>query len=174
MTFVFLSELIIKIIASGFICNGPKSYMRTSWNVMDFFIVFVSIISICFSHLDLSFLKAFRMLRILRPLRLIQRNKSLKLAVTSLINSMPAIIRLEVILIFFMFLMGTLCSTLLGGKFYACRIGHISFYDHQNGLFDELLVIGDVIDRHDCLNIGGEWTNEDNNYDTVISSLITL
>jgi hypothetical protein len=94
MTAVFLAEMVVKIIALGLLCNGPESYLRVSWNVLDFLIVLVSLLSIIFSHLDLSFLKAIRMLRILRPLRLISHNKSLKIAVTSLMNSLPNIVLL--------------------------------------------------------------------------------
>jgi hypothetical protein len=71
MTVIFVLEMLTKIIAEGFVTNGEKSYLKTSWNILDFLIVNVSLISIMFQHLNLSFLKAFLMLRILRPLRLI-------------------------------------------------------------------------------------------------------
>lgn len=36
-------ESLTKIIAYGFILNGPDSYLRISWNVMDFIIVIFSV-----------------------------------------------------------------------------------------------------------------------------------
>jgi hypothetical protein len=133
MTSVFLAEMIVKIISHGFMCNGSKSYMQISWNVLDFCIVSVSLLSIIFSHLDLAFLKAIRMLRILRPLRLISRNKSLKIAVTSLINGLPEIMILQVNLFFFIFMVGILGTTLFAGKFYHCEIDHIPLYNGDVG-----------------------------------------
>lgn len=33
----------MKIIAYGFIINGKESYLRSFWNILDFFIVVVSV-----------------------------------------------------------------------------------------------------------------------------------
>ena len=46
MTALFTIECGIKIIVSGFIINGRRSYMRDGWNILDFFIVLVSLISL--------------------------------------------------------------------------------------------------------------------------------
>jgi len=120
MTSVFTLEMLTKMISLGIFANGSKSYMRNSWNVLDFIIVLSALLSIAFADLNLNFLKAIRMLRILRPLRLISRNKGLKLAITSLINSIPKIINLLLIVLFFMFLLAILGTTLFAGKFYDC------------------------------------------------------
>jgi hypothetical protein len=129
MTAIFVLEAIVKIIDRGLICNGERSYLLNAWNVLDLTIVAVSVLSIVFAHLELGALKAIRMLRVLRPLRLIQKNKSLKIAVMSLIGSLPAIVRLYVILMFFQFIMGILGTTLFAGKFHYCTIDHIEFYN---------------------------------------------
>jgi hypothetical protein len=42
---LFLMELLIKVIAMGFILHD-YSYMRDGWNVLDFFIVIISITSL--------------------------------------------------------------------------------------------------------------------------------
>lgn len=38
----FTLESLSKIIAWGFVFNGSESYLRDTWNIMDFFIVMVS------------------------------------------------------------------------------------------------------------------------------------
>jgi hypothetical protein len=43
ITSFFMLESVTKIIAYGFIFNGPDSYLRISWNVMDFIIVIFSV-----------------------------------------------------------------------------------------------------------------------------------
>jgi hypothetical protein len=46
MTALFTLEAIIKIIACGFLFNGKGSYMRSGWNILDFVIVVISVLSI--------------------------------------------------------------------------------------------------------------------------------
>ena len=82
LTCLFTLECIINLILFGFICNGKKSYARDPWNVMDLVIVFFSIFTLVLQgqgEKDLSILKIFRMLRVLRPLRFLKRNFGLKI-----------------------------------------------------------------------------------------------
>lgn len=48
LSFTFLLELLIKVVVMGFALNGEGSYMRNAWNIMDFIIVFFSMVSIVF------------------------------------------------------------------------------------------------------------------------------
>ncbi len=89
ITSLFICESVMKIIVFGLLFNGPESYLRVSWNIMDFIIIIFSLISIIFSSFNIEFIKVIRMLRVLRPLRLISRNDGLKIAVISLINAIP-------------------------------------------------------------------------------------
>lgn len=41
---IFLAECIIKVTSMGFIFH-KKAYMRDAWNIMDFFIVIISVVS---------------------------------------------------------------------------------------------------------------------------------
>ena len=79
MTVAFTVELMINVIMRGFMFNGVHSYMKDSWNVLDFLIVLFSLISLAAVNLDLEILKVFRMLRVLRPLRVLKRNFGLKI-----------------------------------------------------------------------------------------------
>ncbi len=96
ITFIFFIEMVIKIIALGFFI-GPNSYLKSIWNIIDFFLVIVSLIDIVISlvaknHVKiLSLLKILRIMRTLRPLRLINNAPGLKLVVTSLLSSLRLI-----------------------------------------------------------------------------------
>jgi hypothetical protein len=79
-TVVFVFEVVVKIITWGFLLNGPKSFIRDTWNVVDFFIVVVAIVSLFPMPVNLTFLKVIRMGRLLRPLRVISKNENLKLS----------------------------------------------------------------------------------------------
>lgn len=73
-TLIFLLESILKTIAFGFILNGETSYLRGSWNIMDFFIIIMSILAITPLTNNLAIVKMFRVLRILR---LVSKNEGL-------------------------------------------------------------------------------------------------
>lgn len=81
MTFIFSGEMILKVVAYGFLLNSEDSYLRNTWNLLDFTIVVFSITSLVMSGGSLSVFKVFRLLRILRPLRMISRNEGLRVAI---------------------------------------------------------------------------------------------
>lgn len=47
-TLIFISELIVKVICSGFLFCGEHSYLRSYWNLLDFFIIIISVVNIVF------------------------------------------------------------------------------------------------------------------------------
>ena len=109
MTAVFTFEMMVKIIAWGFAFAGKTSYIREAWNILDFLIVGSALLGIIAGDaINLSFIKALRILKVLRPLRIIARNKGLKVAIISLGRSIPNIVRLQVITLFFLFLLAIL------------------------------------------------------------------
>lgn len=59
------------------------SYLRDGWNVLDCLVVLFSIVSLSLTSLDLTWVKTFRALRVLRPLRVINRIPELKVALRS-------------------------------------------------------------------------------------------
>ena len=118
MTGAFTLECVTKIIAFGFIMT-QTAYIRDPWNILDFTIVISAVAGFLMPPgVNISAVKSLRILRILRPLKIISKNKSLKIALTSLVNSIPKIANLQVIVFFFMFLLAILQTTLLSGKFY--------------------------------------------------------
>ena len=69
LTVFFGIEAALKILVSGFVC-GPDTYLRSGWNCLDFFILCTSLITLLPYDFDASFA---RLLRVLRPLRLVRR-----------------------------------------------------------------------------------------------------
>jgi hypothetical protein len=150
LSIIFLFELLIKVVVYGFAFNGPDSYMRSSWNVMDFIIVFFSMVSIAFADIDLGPIKILRMLRVLRPLRMISRNPGMKIAIQSLINAIPDIGNVMVVSLLFILLFAILATNFYKGRFYRCQTTYVP---------DEF--VDKIKDRFDCLDFGGDWVNDD-------------
>jgi len=83
---IFVIEAIIKIISYGFMMNGSSSYLRSWQNFVDFIIVVVSLVSLFANNKsNFSIFKIMRGLKVVRPLRLISRNKGLVIAIQALI-----------------------------------------------------------------------------------------
>jgi hypothetical protein len=95
MTVVFTFECLVKIIAAGLIFSGKNSYLRDGANVLDFVIVGSALLGLAAGGaINISFIKALRILKVLRPLRMIAKHKGLKIAIVSLGRSIPNIVRL--------------------------------------------------------------------------------
>ena len=139
ITSIFTLEMVLKIAVLGFLFCGSSSYLRNTWNILDFIIVVFSIVSLAATGIDLKFIKVLRILRVLRPLRMISRNEGLKIAVTSLINAGPGILNVMVISVMFFLLFGILGVTYFKGEF---------FYCDTDNLPENL----EIITSYDCVN----------------------
>jgi len=81
LTSCFIFESLLKIISQGFLLNGDGAFMKSGWNVIDFIVVVISVVSITVTGNKFKFVKIFRLLRILRPLRVISKNKGLRIGI---------------------------------------------------------------------------------------------
>ena len=91
-TIIFAAEMMLKIIALGFWMD-QGTYLRNSWNVLDFIVVVISIIStFSSSNSQLKALRSLRALRGLRPLRVINRAPGLKVVVNTMFASFPDVV----------------------------------------------------------------------------------
>ena len=91
------SQAVLKILALGFVFNGKRSYLRDPWNVLDLCIVLVSLVSL----LGDPHLKPLRVLRALRPLRLVARFSGMRVAIELLLKAMPRV--MDVFVVFLLF-----------------------------------------------------------------------
>ena len=73
-TIFFSIEIVIKVIAYGLYFNGKNSYLRNYWQILDFLFVIFSILALLPLDLNGRMIKSVRMIRLLRPLRIIAKN----------------------------------------------------------------------------------------------------
>ena len=117
VTFVFFFEMVIKIIAQGFYFCGKDSYLRDPWNVNDFVIVVTLVFDIFFGS-QVGVLSLFKMLRTLRPLKIITKNEGLKIAVSSLGRSLGDIGNALIISFFFFLIFAIFFVNYFKGKLF--------------------------------------------------------
>ena len=153
-TSIFFLEFLIKSIAFGLV-KDRMSYLQDSWNKLDFMVVVLSIIDLSVNSIDLPVIKIFRLLRTLRPLRLINHNLSMKIAVSALIDSMIAICNVLIVIFVVWLVFAILGVSLLSGKMHYCSDSNIS-------------------ERQMCESSGFEWKNSDYNFDNVPQAMVTL
>lgn len=125
-TVIFILECVLKVIVSGFCFSKDKAnpaYLRTSWNVLDFIVVVISIVSLMAEFIpsldQVSGLKALRAMRALRPLRLISRNEELQQVVETLLRSIPKMATLSSVA-----LLGFLIFSILGVELFGGKMGY--------------------------------------------------
>ena len=123
LTSFFTLEAVLKIISVGFLFNGPNSYLKNGWNVIDFLVVLISIISMMITSAKLKIFKIFRLMRVLRPLRVISRNKGLKIGIQALIMAIPSLFNVMIISLMFFMIYGIIGVNYFKGTFFNCEFG---------------------------------------------------
>lgn len=154
ITIAFGLEFLMKIISMGYACT-ENSYMSDNWNKLDFIIVILSLIDISLSSINIPAIKVIRLLRTLRPLKLIKHNISMKIVVTALLDSLAAIFNVLLVIIVFWLVFAIIGVGLFAGKLYCC----------SNTLYET---------RGDCEKSGFNWKNSRFNYDNIAEAMITL
>lgn len=123
ISIIFVVEFVIKTIVMGFYW-GEKTYLKDPWNILDFVIVFFSFITWileAYATGDVSFLRGFRALRALRPLRVVSKNEGIKTVVNALLESIPALINVLLIVMLFLLVFGILGIQLFKGQLGRCN-----------------------------------------------------
>lgn len=168
MTILFSFEVVIRVISNGFYLNGPKSYLRESSNILDFFVVVISIIAIFITQGNLAFVKVIRIAtRLTRPLRLVFRDEKLKISIKVIWSVLPQILRLLSIYFLFCLIFATIGVSLLSGRSYECKTIHTVGLSLQ-------LKASTIQTANDCLNYGGDWVITNPNFDNVVSAFIQM
>ncbi|KAI7807250.1 putative voltage-dependent T-type calcium channel subunit alpha-1I-like [Triplophysa rosa] len=160
-TAIFVAEMTVKVVSKG-LYLGERAYLRSSWNILDGFLVFVSLIDIVVSMTGgakiLGVLRVLRLLRTLRPLRVISRAPGLKLVVETLITSLKPIGNIVLICCAFFIIFGILGVQLFKGKFYYC-VG---------------LDVKNITNKSDCLSANYRWVHHKYNFDNLGQALMSL
>jgi len=152
----FIIEMVTKLIAMGFVMD-EGSYLRESWNQLDFFIVMSSIADMSLSQFDLESIKIFRLLRTLRPLRVISHNVAMKMIVVALLESVGGIINVSIVVAVSWLIFAILGVNLFGGKFQYCSVDMLTLHIMR-----------------DCEFAGGQWMTYDHQFDNVPGAMSTL
>lgn len=154
--YLFILECCLKVIALGFAMD-EGSYLRDSWNRLDFFIVTTSIIDMMLTSTDIPALKVLRMLRMIRPLRVISHNPQLKMIVAALFESVGSIVNVSFIVLIIWLMFAIYAMNTFMGMFFYCSIDKYRLNT-----------------KWVCQDAGGEWLKYDSNFDNIGEAMMTL
>ncbi|XP_047516358.1 muscle calcium channel subunit alpha-1 isoform X6 [Pieris napi] len=153
---IFTGECVMKIIAYGFVMH-PGSYLRNGWNLLDFTIVVIGMVSTVLSSIfkDAFDVKALRAFRVLRPLRLVSGVPSLQIVLNSILKAMIPLLHIALLVIFVIIIYAIIGLELFSGKM------HKSCYSR---LTDEIMETPhpcDVDNGFNCSLLGADMECRD-------------
>ncbi|XP_075889957.1 voltage-dependent T-type calcium channel subunit alpha-1G isoform X3 [Nelusetta ayraudi] len=117
----FAIEMVIKMVALGIF--GKKCYLGDTWNRLDFFIVVAGMLEYSLNLQNVSF-SAVRTVRVLRPLRAINRVPSMRILVTLLLDTLPMLGNVLLLCFFVFFIFG-----IVGVQLWVGRLRNRCFVD---------------------------------------------
>jgi len=127
-------------------------------------VVVVSIASLGIDNrINLGVLKVFRLMRIMRPLRMISKNEGLKLSIVSLFESIPQILNVILVSFLFFLIFGIIGVNYLKGQYYYCK-------QTDENQFDGI----SVTNKWNCNDAGGIWRNYLLNFNNILEAIVTL
>lgn len=122
----FTIECLMKIIVQGLIIE-KTTYLRESWNQLDFIAVVGFFLDVALEQLKISWIKVVRILRIVRPLRLISKSSNIKIVVLALLDSLNGIFKVSLII----FLLWIIFAS-FGISIYRDQFGYCEYISNYN------------------------------------------
>ncbi|XP_039270704.2 voltage-dependent L-type calcium channel subunit alpha-1D-like isoform X2 [Styela clava] len=130
---IFTIEAVLKIVAFG-LAFHPNAYLRNGWNVIDFVIVVIGLISIVLEKADVGStdkVRSLRAFRVLRPLRLVSGVPSLQVVLNAIIRAMVPLLHIALLVIFVIIIYAVVGLELFKGRLhktcYRNESGHFTF-----------------------------------------------
>jgi hypothetical protein len=117
---IFAAEMLAKMACMGVI-GLSDSYLAIGWNRLDFIIVIANILNIA---VDLGSFSALRALRVLRPLRLINRSGGMRAVVDTIVACF-----LPMFNVVFLSFLAYLTFGILGVKFFSGKLNYCHLND---------------------------------------------
>ncbi|KAL1005661.1 hypothetical protein UPYG_G00061960 [Umbra pygmaea] len=112
--FIFFAvEMVVKMLALGIF--GRRCYLGDTWNRLDFLIVMAGMLEYSLNYQNIN-LTAIRTVRVLRPLKAINRVPSMRILVNLLLDTLPMLGNVLLICFFVFFIFGIIGVQLWAGK----------------------------------------------------------
>lgn len=192
-------EFIIKVSAAGFGFNylyvtifhsderlgfvPRQAYMEDKWNQLDFVLLLLTITDelITLVNPTMSAARVVRAVRVLRPLRMLNKNAEMKAILSAVAQSLPQVGNVLAVCLMVYIIFSVVGRSLFSGKFYSCNDDSVSMQSECVGFFvitpDGALPLQEAkargIPGGDIL-VPRVWANARFSFDNIGSGFITL
>lgn len=119
-TILFGVEVVIRVLAQGLVLHRG-SFLRSWWSVLDVVVVVSSVLNLSWSTSTISFVRALRLLRCLRPLRVIAKSSGLRLVVSTLMQAVGGIVNAATLCLLVWLMFAVLGVQLFSGRLNECK-----------------------------------------------------
>ena len=116
---IFTIEVIVLVMAKGFVL-GNGTYLRNSWHLFDLIIISISWVDYFNLLNGYAAAKTLRMFRVLKPLRVVKRNRAMRDVVNALIAVMHPMSYILVLLCTLVLASSIVAVGAFGGRLHAC------------------------------------------------------
>ncbi|KAL4506799.1 hypothetical protein ABPG72_001220 [Tetrahymena utriculariae] len=151
---IFIIEGVLKMIAYGIYNKNSDSYLKNGWNIIDLTSIIISLGVFFFSY-QMRFMNGFRAIRIVK---ISQRMDSVKIALISIIKSIPTVAKLSLLAFASLTFFALFPLKYFKGKYYMCANSS---------------VLG-ISTKWDCMDTGGDWVPQDLRWDNIIRSTYNI
>merc|ERR1719507_2080225 len=149
----------------------PGSYLRDVWNCMDILVVSCAILSFYFQGTPIGQkLKSFKLLRVLRPLKMINRVPALKAVFDCVMISLKNVFNFLIVYMLFLLIFAMVGVQLFNGKFFFCNDASRHNAEECQG---EFFVAGEN-SPHIPVVEPRVWEVKPFNYDNCAAAMMTL
>eukprot|EP01052_Picozoa_sp_SAG31_P008201 SAG31_NODE_408_length_16015_cov_77.203569_5_plen_1180_part_00 len=159
---LFWGELLLRSVACGF-CLSRDAYLSDNWNKVDFVVVVCATLSIVLESWE-SVASLFRLPRLLRPIRFLNKIQGMKRIVTAVASSfgdLGGVLLMQGVLYLMFSVIGV---SLFGGKFYRCTDADVYGKDD---------CIGTYVSESGAMQ-NSIWDNPGYSFDNIFAALRTL
>ncbi|KAL4468538.1 hypothetical protein ABPG74_005041 [Tetrahymena malaccensis] len=161
---IFLFQLFIHLVQHGFLFNGPQSYLRRSLlSILDFITTLATLLYILNLSSKSNFV--FKCIAIFRAIFLLsflsKYNKDIAFAGRLMAYCSSRMFKLIMFAMIYLLMNGIIATKLLKDSGWMCK--HL-YYPSSH----------DIVSKHDCFDLGGDWIESAYNFNSIIDSLQVL
>ena len=125
-TLVFLVEFVCRIMGQGLYFT-KSAYLKDGWNIIDTLVLVVALIEYSKVLEGFGVVKIIRMGRALKPLRLMKRNKSMRIVIDALLTTIAPLAYVIMFLLFTLVVFGLIAIGAFGRKLFNCSNPNVAF-----------------------------------------------
>ena len=148
---IFIIEAIIKIISKGFLLD-KNAYLRSVINIIDFICIIIGIIDMIWSK-NIGYLRTFRAIRTVKPIRIITHSENLYIMTKTLIASISSLANLVITCLIFLIILA-----LIG-------LGIFKTSSYQYCLSNP------IYSQDECIKNNGIWIDNEENFSNFLEAL---